>query len=108
MVLFGWIADTPDPNDFLTSMLAKSSLGNSNAVRWSNSAFDSLLAKARYQSINDRLQTYQDAQKIFYEDMPFVPIANALQLNAWNQRVRGYVWHPTTSRLYLHKVWLSP
>lgn len=106
MILFGWIADTVDPNDFLTSLLLKSSIGISNSVRWSNEKFENLVLQARAQSQKDRLETYKKAQMIFYNEMPFIPLFSALQLAAWNEKVKGFVLHPA-SRLYLHQVWLS-
>ncbi len=106
MILFGWIADTVDPNDFLTSLLLKSSIGVSNTVRWSNEEFENLVLQARAQSLQDRLETYKKAQLIFYNEMPFIPLFSALQLGAWNEKVKGFILHPA-SRLYLHQVWLS-
>ena len=106
LVLFGWIADTVDPNDFLTSMLTAKSIGSTNTVRWSNPAFDDLVERARGEGISDRVKTYQEAQQMFYGEMPFIPLDNAMQLAAWNEKVKGYKIHPA-ARLYLHSVWLS-
>ena len=106
MLLFGWVADTIDPNDFLTALLSTQSIGTTNRVRWSNDYFDRFLQNARSENISARVETYKKAQEVFYKEMPLVPLVNALQLSAWNQKVKGYTLH-TTSRLYLHDVWLS-
>jgi peptide/nickel transport system substrate-binding protein len=106
LLLFGWIADTVDPNDFLTVLLTSPFIGSTNRVRWNNKLFDSLIEKARGQSYSERLKTYQEAQMLFHEEMPFVPLVNAMQLAAWNEKVKGFQLHPA-SRFFLHQVWLS-
>jgi peptide/nickel transport system substrate-binding protein len=106
LILFGWVADTIDPNDFLTSILASQSIGSGNVTRFSNNTFDNLLEMARSQKVSQRAKTYQKAQMIFYEEMPFVPLVSAMQLAVWNDRVKGYKIHPA-ARLYLQNIWLS-
>jgi len=106
LTLFGWIADTVDPNDFLTALLGTETINQFNKVRWSNTQFDILLEKARIQNISARQKTYEDAQKLFYQEMPFVPLFNAMQLAAWNEKVLGFTLHPAT-RLFLQHIWLS-
>jgi len=106
MTIYGWIADTIDPNDFLTALLATSSIDNSNSPRWSNQQFDVLITKARGVSMAERIKTYQEAQQLFYEEMPFVPFANSLLLGAWKERVKGFQLHPA-SRFFLQHIWLE-
>lgn len=106
MIIFGWVADTIDPNDFLTSLLSSQSIGTSNTVRFSDANFEALLEQARSQKIADRVKSYQKAQMIFYEKMPFVPLISAMQLAVHSDRVKGYKIHPA-ARLYLLNLWLS-
>jgi len=106
LALTGWMADTVDPNDFLTFLLTTPAINSTNTARWSNSIFDNLIEQARMQSISERIKSYQEAQKIFYEEMPFVPIANSMQLAAWNAKVKGFKLHPA-SRLSTQYIWLS-
>ncbi|OGF61615.1 MAG: hypothetical protein A2Y62_16195 [Candidatus Fischerbacteria bacterium RBG_13_37_8] len=106
MMLFGWIADTIDPNDFLTSLLSKAAIGTSNTTRWSHPQFEYMLETARNQSISARVKTYQEAQILFNNEMPFIPLVYAMQLATWNDRVKGYKLHPAT-RFYLQNIWIS-
>lgn len=106
MIIFGWVADTIDPNDFLTSLLSSQSIGTSNTARFSNPNFESLLQQARSQKIADRAKSYQKAQIVFYEEMPFVPLISAMQLAVHNDRIKGYKIHPA-ARLYLQNLWIS-
>ncbi len=106
LLLFGWTADTIDPNDFLTALLTTPLINSTNRVRWSNTKFDQLIEKARNENYAIRLKTYEEAQLVFIEEMPFIPIANAMQLAAWNEIVKGFQLHPA-SRFFLHQVWLA-
>ena len=105
-LLFGWIADTVDPNDFLSVLLTTPFINSTNRIRWSNERFDYLIEKARGENYSERLKTYKDAQLLFYEEMPYIPLVNAMQIAAWNEKVKGFQLHPA-SRFFLHQVWLS-
>jgi len=106
LILFGWVADTIDPNDFLTSLFSKSTINFTNLSRWYNAEFEKVLDQARASNVGTRLKLYKKAQMILYEEMPVIPLVNAMQLAAWNERVKGYKMHPA-ARLYLNYIWLS-
>lgn len=59
-----------------------------------------------HQLILDRMKTYQDIQDVFYEEMPLIPLANAMQICAWNKRVNGFERY-SSSRFFFGRVWLS-
>lgn len=101
MLLNGWMADTADPNDYFTLLLVSDSINYTNLTRWSNKKFDDLIEKARNQTnAAERLKTYYQAQAIFHEQMPFVPLFYSLQTSVWNKKLIGFVPHPL-NRLYL-------
>lgn len=106
MLLFGWVADTVDPNDFLSALFTKSAINFTNISRWYNPEFEEILEQARYASIKARMELYRKAQMMLYEEMPVIPFVSAMQLGAWDEKVKGYVLHPA-SRLYLEYIWLS-
>ncbi len=106
LALMGWIADTGDPNDFLTSLLATQSIGLYNSSQWSNKEFDSLLIQARAQSPEKRIELYRKAQLLVYKEIPIIPLFHSFQLAAWNEKVHNFKLHPA-SRLFLKSVYMK-
>jgi ABC-type transport system substrate-binding protein len=73
-----------------------------------NKQFDELIKKARSQKDPAaRLKLYQQAQHIFHQEMPFVPLFYPLQTAAWNTKLKGYTPHPL-NRLYLNHYSIQP
>jgi peptide/nickel transport system substrate-binding protein len=108
MLLYGWLAETVDPNDFLSALLSTASINKSNIPRWSNAQFDSFLEKGSSQSnTTERMKIYHQAQLLFHQEMPFVPLFNPLRITVWNEKVSGYIPHPL-NRLYLQYIALTP
>jgi peptide/nickel transport system substrate-binding protein len=66
----GWVADYPDADNFLYILLHSSQAGSAgNYARYSNPAFDRLVAEA--QTLSDpekRIQLYQQAEEIIVND----------------------------------------
>ncbi len=63
IVLYGWEAEYPDPDNFLRSLFAGSS--SSNDFGWQNDHFDALVtAAARSTNIDERLALYHRAEQI--------------------------------------------
>ncbi|KPU44541.1 oligopeptide-binding protein OppA precursor [Oxobacter pfennigii] len=68
----GWIGDYVDPMTFLDMWDSKSS---QNETGWTNPQFDELIAKAKVEfDPAKRMQYMRDAEKIFMEAMPVMPI----------------------------------
>jgi ABC-type oligopeptide transport system substrate-binding subunit/class 3 adenylate cyclase len=66
-----WIADYPDPDNFLRVANWR------RDTRWRNQVYDDLLEAAeRSGDPEQRLQTYQRADRLLMEQAPIVPIAN--------------------------------
>ena len=75
MAVMGWQADTMDPNDFLSTLLASESVGSTNRSRYRSTAMDALLKRGRRGGgPAERLAAYAEAQALFQRDMPLVPL----------------------------------
>jgi ABC-type transport system substrate-binding protein len=108
LALLGWQADTLDPNDFLTALLDSGSVGTTNRSRYRSPAMDSLLKRARMESApGTRLALYRQAQELFQQDMPFVPLYHSSVFTAHRREVRGLVVGPT-GILRFDKAWKQP
>ena len=93
--IFGWSGDNGDPDNFLSPLLASSNIGNSNYARFSNPEFDALLTKAI--GLTDKAQRselYKQAQVIFHEQSPWIPVAHSVGFAPLSKRVKGYVQSP--------------
>lgn len=72
----GWVADYPDPDNFMTLM---TSYSENNHTNWGSSLYDSLVEEASVLSNGEeRLKLYIKAQKILLEeDVAVIPIYSA-------------------------------
>ncbi len=70
----GWIADYPDPENFLTVLHHSRNIGPpGNSARYSNPQVDALLDRAdAAEEWEERKRLYQEAEKIIVEDAPWV------------------------------------
>jgi peptide/nickel transport system substrate-binding protein len=108
LALLGWQADTLDPNDFLTALLASESVGSTNRSRYRSLAMDSLLKRARLDGTpRTRLALYHEVQELFQKDVPFLPLYHASVFTARRREVRGLVIGPTGILRY-DKTWKQP
>jgi ABC-type oligopeptide transport system substrate-binding subunit/predicted Ser/Thr protein kinase len=77
----GWVADYPDPDNFLRTYPAHFS------VKWGQETFDELVEKARRMpDQSERIRLYQEADRILIEDAAIVPLAygrNDLLVKPW-------------------------
>ena len=69
----GWVADYPDPDNFMTLM---TSYSENNHTGWENATYDSLVEEAGVLSDKkERVNLYSKAQKILVEEsVPVIPI----------------------------------
>ena len=73
MFSLGWIADYPDPQNFLEIKLHSQS--PDNETKYSNSQVDQLLDSARTEGDQaKRISDYQEAEKLIVDDAPWVPL----------------------------------
>ena len=70
---FGWVADYPDPQNFLDVLFHGQAINNYGVYR--NPQADALLEKARVeQDSSARLQLYRDAEELMLEDAAAIPL----------------------------------
>jgi oligopeptide transport system substrate-binding protein len=69
-----WLADYPDPDNWLFSLLHSSQLGElGNISRWSNSDFDRMVAEAQVEPDQQRrADLYRLAEQLAYEEAPWL------------------------------------
>jgi ABC-type transport system substrate-binding protein len=71
MYLHGWVADYPDPDNFLrVSPICRE-------ARWRNDAYERLVEEARrVMDQGERMEVYQQADRILIEEAPIVPLGH--------------------------------
>lgn len=96
MILMGWTGDNGDPDNFLNVLLScGAAKTGSNYARWCDKKFEKLIVEAK--AIPDqkkRAHLYEEAQKIFKENVPWVTLAHAKVFRAMNKNVEGFKMSP--------------
>jgi peptide/nickel transport system substrate-binding protein len=96
MALFGWQADTMDPNDFLSALLASESIGGTNRSRYRDAEMDALLKRGRReQDPSVRGAVYKEIEDLFQRDMPFVPLFSVSVFTGYSRALHGLALDPT-------------
>ena len=104
MFSIGWIADYPDPEDFLDILFHSQS--GLNHMRYSNPEVDRLLEKARVETDTvRRMQLYTQAEEMIVADAPWVPLWNSVDYVLTKPYVKGAVYSaaifPWLSNVYI-------
>ena len=106
--LSGWINITGDP-DYTLNTLLSGKLYEYNESRWHNKLFDEKLEAARELPVNDvqgRIKLYNEAQKIFQDEAPWIPLFHTKIFLIYNKKVKGIILYPS-SMLSYHKASLQ-
>lgn len=94
-VLFGWTGRNGDPDNFLSELLSCERVGGSNRAQWCNDVFEALIQDARTTfDTAERAKLYEEAQRIFKEEAPWVTIAHSMAYVTMSAKVTGYVMDP--------------
>jgi ABC-type transport system substrate-binding protein len=72
MFEIGWIADYPDPENFLDILFHSES--SNNHTGYSNPQVDSLLEEARLGSEEERYGQYHEIERLILADAPWIPL----------------------------------
>ena len=73
MFEIGWIADYPDPQNFLDILFHSES--SNNHTHYSNSEVDALLEQARTETDEaERIRIYQQVEQLIIDDAPWIPL----------------------------------
>jgi len=108
LAIMGWQADTTDPNDFLSALLARDAIGKTNRSRYDSPAMDGLLQSGRRTAdLRERTSIYAAAQALFQRDMPWVPLYHVSVPLAYRRPLRGLAVGPTGNARF-DKVWKTP
>ena len=103
---FGWLADYPDPDNFMNLMVSGS---DNNRTGWSNRDYDALIDEGAGETNPEkRKQIYTKAQKLLLEDdAPVLPIFISMDRYLINKRLRDF---PVTALdlYYFKDVGLAP
>ncbi len=97
MALYGWTGDNGDPDNFLDVLLGCTAarIGGNNIARWCNPDYDKLVTEAKRVSDHaEREKLYRQAQVIFHDEAPWVPIAHSVVFMATRANVVGLKMDP--------------
>ena len=96
MFNIGWIADYPDPENFLDLLFHSRSLQNNTG--YSNPDVDAILEAARVESdLDERIRLYRQAETVIVQDAPWLP----LFFGQANELVKPYVQGYTPPRIVI-------
>ena len=89
----GWIADYPDPEDFLDLLFySRSGL---NHTGYANSRVDELLEEARIETDDQRrMGLYKQAEELIVADAPWLPLWHSVDYVLTKPYVQGAVYAP--------------
>lgn len=88
MYTYGWVADYPDPDNFLRSLLGSGSAFNDTS--YSNGTFDELLKRADQQgATSNRLSLYGEAEQLALADAPLLPVYHEVGYTLVKPYVKG-------------------
>jgi len=105
----GWLADVPDPENFLYVLLHSEKIGTDNYSRYSNEKFDKLVEKARFTAdAAERIALYQQAERMVVEDAAWIFIYHYRDVLMCKPYVKGLVLPVQGDfRIPLYKMWLA-
>ncbi|MCT6706739.1 hypothetical protein N4286_14080, partial [Staphylococcus aureus] len=84
------------PDSFFRPLLSCAAIrSQTNYAHWCDPEFDELLQKAlRSQQLSARIEYYQQAQRILEQQLPLLPLASSLRLQAYRYDIKGLVLSP--------------
>ena len=103
---YGWVADYPDPENFLDILFHSGSFNNSGGYH--SEEVDQLLEKARVEpDLQARLQLYQKVEETLRKDVAAIPLHFGKAYFLVNSRVKGFALSPQ-GLMNLWQVSLTP
>ncbi|MFQ5532493.1 MAG: ABC transporter substrate-binding protein [Candidatus Methylomirabilales bacterium] len=112
----GWLADYPDPENFLTVLFHSRNIGSKgNLSRYANPKVDALLDRAdQTMDVRERARLYQEAEKIIVADAPWIFLhyySTDVLIQPWVKGLREQISpmdsSPTLGMVQMRKVWLE-
>lgn len=109
MAMLGWTGDNGDPDNFMFVLLSIPATipPAGNISFWKNEEFTGLLEEAKQTFDQDKREAlYEEAQVIFEEEAPWVPIAHSVVTVPVRDHVKNFVIYPTGKRVF-QRVWIE-
>ncbi|MBO8138181.1 MAG: ABC transporter substrate-binding protein [Desulfotomaculum sp.] len=104
MMIYGWIGDNGDPDNFLTLLDSEEIVRSLNTAKYSNPEVDRLLEEGRREfDMDKRAEIYSELQQILVKDAPWVFISHATAMTAERPGIENFKLHPT-GVIYFHDV----
>ena len=103
--MLGWTGDNGDPDNFLWVLLSApaAELPAGNIALWKDATFTDLIGRAKETTDQDeRTELYREAQVVFHEEAPWVPIAHSVVTVPAKDEVKNFVIYPTGKRVFKH------
>jgi len=100
MFILGWSTDNADPDNFFFALLHAASIGGNNNSLFDHPKFNEVVKKAQ-QEVDPakRRDLYNQAEKIFKEELPVLPLVHVRQAVAFSKNIR-FRMHPIETRAY--------
>ena len=105
--LRGWVADVPDPENFLAKLFQSTSPWN--YMGYANATVDGLLEKARAEpDVPRRVELYRRAEELVMDDAPVIPVLHQTYERLFQPYVKGVeVSGLGDAYIPFRKVWLE-
>ena len=95
VMIYGWTGDNGDPDNWLGVLYSCAAVKGSNYAKWCNPQYDKLVQQAKVSNDREqRIQWYQQAQKILKEQVPITPIANSTVFQPMRKEVTDFKISP--------------
>jgi len=96
LTLTGWSTDSNDPDSFFRPLLSCAAIASqTNYAHWCNPQFDDLVHRALLsQQLATRIDYYDRAQALLAKELPVLPLAYSLRLQAYRYDIKGLVLSP--------------
>ncbi|WMY96584.1 MAG: ABC transporter substrate-binding protein SapA [Arsenophonus sp.] len=93
MILDGWSLENSDPDGFFRPLFSCEGINSyTNWSKWCNLYFDKILNRALInQNIEFRINYYNQAQLLLKKELPILPLAYSLHLQAYRQNIKGLI-----------------
>jgi len=96
VVMLGWTGDNGDPDNFLGTLLSCDAVkGGNNRAFWCNEEFSALTTSAKQTTdIDARTEMYEQAQVVFKQQAPWVPLAHSVVYQPMRDNVENFLMSP--------------
>ncbi len=111
LALLGWIGDIGDPDNFLSVFFGSWAARKGSATNisfYKNPKMDALLLAGRKERDREKRQViYEDALRIWADDLPLIPLLHTESIAVMRREVTGYVLQPIGNHFFGPVGWES-